>query len=34
MVDVGVGDIGDVGGDVHDCVGLWDSRDGVREVID
>ena len=26
--------VGDVGGDVHDCVGRWDNREGVSEVIE
>jgi hypothetical protein len=27
-------DVGDVGGDVQDCVGRWDSREGVSEEIE
>lgn len=27
-------DVGDVGGDVQDCVGRWDNREGVSEVIE
>ena len=26
--------VGEVGGEVQDCVRRWDSRDGAREVID
>ena len=31
---VGGGNVGDIGGDVHDCVGRWETRDGAREEIE
>lgn len=28
------GNCGDVGGEVHDCVGRWENWEGVRDAID